>query len=189
MSWGKADDEEEDGVGRERAWKRKDAENMRSKQDRQKELTMEQLAFLQKRQKLRRQEAARSETHEPIDLFGGTPFGILAPHAVQEGDVAERNDEELMQMWRSCAERELRILSTPSPRNALEEMILWTKQGKLWQFPVDNEQGRKEREPSFLRKLEALSKLSAVASTSLLGPNINQPSVGGCYLSNVVHRI
>ena len=65
-------------------------------------------------------------------------------------------------MWRSCAERELRILSTPSPRleslhriscrqnrsrqvtfrNALEEMILWTKQGKLWQFPVDNEQGK-----------------------------------------------
>ena len=27
-------------------------------------------------------------------------------------------------------------------RNALEEMILWTKQGKLWQFPVDNEQGK-----------------------------------------------
>ena len=54
---------------------------------------MEQLAFLQKRQKLRRQEAARSETHEPIDLFGGTPFGILAPPAVQEGDVTERNDK------------------------------------------------------------------------------------------------
>ena len=26
-------------------------------------------------------------------------------------------------------------------RNALEEMILHTKQGKLWHFPVDNEQG------------------------------------------------
>ena len=26
-------------------------------------------------------------------------------------------------------------------RNALEEKILWTKQGKLWHFPVDNEQG------------------------------------------------
>ena len=53
---------------------------------------MEQLAFLQKRQKLRRQEAARSETHEPIDLFGGTPFGILAPPA-QEGETVERNDQ------------------------------------------------------------------------------------------------
>ena len=53
---------------------------------------MEQLAFLQKRQKLRRQEAARTETHEPIDLFGGTPFGILAPSS-QEGDIVERNDK------------------------------------------------------------------------------------------------
>ena len=53
---------------------------------------MEQLAFLQKRQKLRRQEAARTETHEPIDLFGGTPFGILAPTS-QEGDIVERNDK------------------------------------------------------------------------------------------------
>ena len=53
---------------------------------------MEQLAFLQKRQKLRRQEAARTETHEPIDLFGGTPFGILVPSS-QEGDIAERNDK------------------------------------------------------------------------------------------------
>ena len=53
---------------------------------------MEQLAFLQKRQKLRRQEAARTETHEPIDLFGGTPFGILTPPS-QEGDVAEKSDK------------------------------------------------------------------------------------------------
>ena len=54
---------------------------------------MEQLAFLQKRQKLRRQEAARTETHEPIDLFGGTPFGILAAPSSQEGDIVERNDQ------------------------------------------------------------------------------------------------
>ena len=63
----------------------------RSKQDRQKELTMEQLAFLQKRQKLRRQEAARTETHVPIDIFGGTPFGILTP--AKEGDIVESKDE------------------------------------------------------------------------------------------------
>ena len=52
---------------------------------------MEQLAFLQKRQKLRRQEAARTETHVPIDIFGGTPFGILTP--TKEGDIAESKDE------------------------------------------------------------------------------------------------
>ncbi|CAG5126749.1 unnamed protein product [Candidula unifasciata] len=25
------------------------------------------------------------------------------------------------------------------PRNAFEEMIQWTKEGKLWKFPIDNE--------------------------------------------------
>ena len=52
---------------------------------------MEQLAFLQKRQKLRRQEAARTETHVPIDIFGGTPFGILTP--AKKGDIVECKDE------------------------------------------------------------------------------------------------
>ena len=27
------------------------------------------------------------------------------------------------------------------PRNAFEEQIEWTKQGKLWTFPIDNEAG------------------------------------------------
>ena len=44
---------------------------------------------------------------------------------------------------------------------------------------------RKEREPSVLRKLEALSKLSAVASTLLLRFSVNQPSVRGCYSLNM----
>ena len=100
---------------------------------------MEQLAFLQKRQKLRRQESARSETNIPIDIFGGTPLGILS--APVEGEGAPREEDGLLRTWRECKERQLRILSTPSPRNALEEKILWTKQGKLWHFPVDNEQG------------------------------------------------
>jgi small subunit ribosomal protein S31 len=35
----------------------------------------------------------------------------------------------------------LRLSSVP-PSNAFEEMIQWTKEGKLWHFPIDNEQGR-----------------------------------------------
>lgn len=27
------------------------------------------------------------------------------------------------------------------PRNGLEEMIQWTKEGKLWQYPINNEDG------------------------------------------------
>ena len=116
---------------------------------------MEQLAFLQKRQKLRRQETVRGETHVPTDIFGGTPLGIFTPlpggEGLKEGEVGGDGvkeasevggveEEELLRTWRMCAARELRILSTPSPRNAVEETILWTRQGKLWRFPVDNEQ-------------------------------------------------
>ena len=27
------------------------------------------------------------------------------------------------------------------PSNAFEEQIRWTEEGKLWKFPIDNEQG------------------------------------------------
>lgn len=118
---------------------------IRAKQDRKKELTMEQLAFLQKRQKLRRQETAKSETYVPTDIFGGTPLGIFTSPSV----TLEEEDQQQLKMWRNCHERQLRILSTPSPRNALEEMILWTEQGKLWHFPVDNEQGLDYSEDPF----------------------------------------
>jgi len=30
---------------------------------------------------------------------------------------------------------------TLPPSNAFEEMIQWTEEGKLWTFPIDNEQG------------------------------------------------
>ena len=32
-------------------------------------------------------------------------------------------------------------LMTLPPTNAFEEMIRWTEEGKLWTFPIDNEQG------------------------------------------------
>jgi len=100
-----------------------------------KDLTMEQLAFLQKRAKMRRAENIKSQDQGSIDLLSGTPLGIFTEPMEQSAD------KDHLKTWRACQQRELRILSTPSPRNALEEMILQTKQGKLWHFPVDNEQG------------------------------------------------
>jgi len=100
-----------------------------------KNLTMEQLAFLQKRAKMRRAEQAKTMEQSSLDLFSGNPLGIFT------GPVENSSDKDLVKTWRLSQERELRVLSTPSPRNALEEMILQTKQGKLWHFPVNNEQG------------------------------------------------
>lgn len=38
------------------------------------------------------------------------------------------------------AEESKRLMSLP-PNNAFDEMIRWTEEGKLWTFPIDNEQG------------------------------------------------
>jgi len=124
-------------------------EKTKTKKDEQlvkqrKDLTMEQVEFLEKRKRLRREAGRKQqEDHIPIDLFGEEPFGIFTQpidKSSQETGV-EAGGRQQLRMWRACAQRELRILSTPSPRNALEEMIAWTEQGKLWHFPIDNEQG------------------------------------------------
>ena len=96
---------------------------------------MEQQAFLQKRAKMRREKSIEKMSESSVDLNSGIPLGIF------EGPMSQSTDSHLLQKWRACNQRELDILSTPPPRNALEEMIVQTKQGKLWQFPIDNEQG------------------------------------------------
>ncbi len=44
-------------------------------------------------------------------------------------------------MWEKYEQDELTRISSIPPRNAFEEMIQWTKDGILWKFPIDNEQG------------------------------------------------
>lgn len=43
--------------------------------------------------------------------------------------------------WHRLEARELRLAVTHPPSNIFEEMIQWTEQGKLWHFPINNEQG------------------------------------------------
>lgn len=49
--------------------------------------------------------------------------------------------ENINATWQTLHERELRLAVTHPPTNYFQEMILWTEQGKLWKFPIDNEQG------------------------------------------------
>ena len=101
------------------------------------DLSMEQVAFLQKRAKLRRQKSSHNELKSTIDLKRGIPMGIFT-----EPMEESKQEAESLKMWKACRDRELDILSRPPPRNALDEMILQTKQGKLWHFPINNEQGQ-----------------------------------------------
>ena len=44
-------------------------------------------------------------------------------------------------MWEFLEERERQLSIMRPPDNIFEQHILWTEQGKLWKFPIDNEQG------------------------------------------------
>lgn len=58
----------------------------------------------------------------------------------------ENPDIPALKVWNMCEEKELKIMVKRHPRNAFQEMIDWTNEGKLWQFPINNEQGMKEEE-------------------------------------------
>ncbi|XP_061608572.1 28S ribosomal protein S31, mitochondrial isoform X2 [Phyllopteryx taeniolatus] len=47
-------------------------------------------------------------------------------------------------LWDADFANQLSSSANQMPRNAFEEMIQWTKEGKLWQYPIDNEAGLEE---------------------------------------------
>lgn len=128
----------------------------RASQDKQNNLSLEQKAFLEKRAALRRQKASENleETYVPIDLFGAPPLGIFTDVSTATSPDAEGALTPIqLTTWQKCADRELTLLSTPAPRNALEEQIEWTLQGKLWKFPINNEQDLDYSEEKFHQHL------------------------------------
>lgn len=44
--------------------------------------------------------------------------------------------------WAALTARENQMLITKAPTNYFEKMARWTDQGKVWKFPIDNEQGK-----------------------------------------------
>lgn len=67
-----------------------------------------------------------------VDLFGGTPLNIFEKVSTAIDPCTT---------WSKLAKRELKLTVTHPPRNYFEKMALWTDQGKVWKFPIDNEQG------------------------------------------------
>lgn len=47
-------------------------------------------------------------------------------------------------MWDTAFANQLVRSTNQIPRNGLEEMIQWTREGKLWQYPINNEAGMEE---------------------------------------------
>lgn len=45
-------------------------------------------------------------------------------------------------LWDIVHQEQLQALTRMPPINAFDEMIQWTQEGKLWHFPINNEQGK-----------------------------------------------
>lgn len=76
---------------------------------------------------------------ERLDLFGGDPLNIFSKLETKTENLA-------LKTWEQLQNRELRLAVTHPPSNYYQQMILWTEQGKLWQFPIDNEQGMEDEQ-------------------------------------------
>ncbi|CAL1542136.1 unnamed protein product [Lymnaea stagnalis] len=72
------------------------------------------------------------------DLFGVARLGIFDADKIKAGAQQPVVQVE-PDLWQTLDEEKLRTVGSGLPRNAFEEMIQLTKEGKLWQFPIDNE--------------------------------------------------
>ncbi|XP_026481718.1 28S ribosomal protein S31, mitochondrial-like [Ctenocephalides felis] len=72
-----------------------------------------------------------------VELFGGVGLNIFQKDA-------QYNCENLLYTTEALTQRELKLAVMQPPENYFQKMILWTEQGKLWKFPIDNEQGLEE---------------------------------------------
>ncbi|KAJ7996211.1 hypothetical protein DPEC_G00234700 [Dallia pectoralis] len=73
-------------------------------------------------------------------LFTGKRLSIFTPRFEAEAD----KDLARPTLWDVDFANNVAQSATQLPRNGFEEMIQWTKEGKLWQYPVDNEAGLEE---------------------------------------------
>uniref|UniRef100_A0A2P2I2U9 Small ribosomal subunit protein mS31 n=1 Tax=Hirondellea gigas TaxID=1518452 RepID=A0A2P2I2U9_9CRUS len=69
------------------------------------------------------------------NLFAAEPLHIFALEPKQEPD----QELPVLPTWDALAARELEQSLARPPANFFQEIILWTNQGKVWHFPVDNE--------------------------------------------------
>lgn len=50
--------------------------------------------------------------------------------------------DDTLNTWSKLEQNELRLRMSMAPRNYFEKMAYWTEEGKIWHFPIDNEQGK-----------------------------------------------
>ncbi|XP_037933780.1 28S ribosomal protein S31, mitochondrial [Teleopsis dalmanni] len=86
----------------------------------------------QTRQKQRKREAATYTGS--VNLYGGKPLGIF------QNTSQLRESPDVLNTWSHLYHNDLKLQVTHPPANYFEKIALWTKHGKVWRFPIDNEQ-------------------------------------------------
>lgn len=85
---------------------------------------------------LRTRPMSERTAFKPPSIFGREALNIFDPVRHTQ------SESQLLKTWKRLRQEELKTLVTHPPTNAFEEMILWTEQGKLWKYPIDNEDGQ-----------------------------------------------
>ncbi|XP_003215341.1 small ribosomal subunit protein mS31 [Anolis carolinensis] len=71
-------------------------------------------------------------------IYSGKRFNIFPPASETEAALEKVSTPTL---WDLELAKEIEAITQQPPLNAFEEMIQWTKEGKLWEFPINNEAG------------------------------------------------
>ncbi|XP_019628675.1 PREDICTED: 28S ribosomal protein S31, mitochondrial-like [Branchiostoma belcheri] len=83
----------------------------------------------------RSEQVGRTSPSTRRSLFEGKRLGVFKPEEVKNWQV------EGSTLWCEEQTAELQTQVDLPPRNGFEEMIKWTKEGKMWTFPIQNDQG------------------------------------------------
>ncbi|XP_070773927.1 small ribosomal subunit protein mS31 [Enoplosus armatus] len=75
------------------------------------------------------------------NLFSGKRLNIFSSTTDEDGVESAVVRPTL---WDVDFAHQLSLSTNQRPRNGLEEMIQWTKEGKMWQYPINNEAGLEE---------------------------------------------
>ncbi|XP_055702738.1 28S ribosomal protein S31, mitochondrial [Phlebotomus papatasi] len=71
-----------------------------------------------------------------VNLWSGQALNLF-PNGLKESS-------DPLKVWNILQNRELQATFETAPRNYFEKMQRWTVEGKIWRFPIDNEQGLEE---------------------------------------------
>ncbi|VVC32671.1 Mitochondrial 28S ribosomal protein S31 [Cinara cedri] len=82
------------------------------------------------------------DNYVPTQLFSSKPLGIFT-------DIKPDKDYPSLPTWDRLYNKSLKMAATHPPKNIYEQMIIWTEQGKLWKFPIDNELGMDDEKTVF----------------------------------------